>query len=307
MQGTCYLPRLHRAPSLSATLRAASNTPTPAATPSNTASNTPSNSATSTASATFGVTASSTMSRSLTASVSATASLTSSPSLTASPTSSLTATPTPSPSKLCSTPTAAAPFTPGSVLAIRVGDGRAALQTTTVGREVFVDEYDLVSGARIQSIALPTGPAAYAADGTPLATTGCTLNAGVVTDGLPGRAADGSFVAVACYAVPIGGTISSGTAGTKVIYRLFPDGTFAPHTVFTSGATQVRSVATADGTCEWRRAACGWGCGSKRMRPQPRLRRRLTKRQLLALSLSHPFVQGTGWAARSARWRCAAG
>jgi hypothetical protein len=190
------------------------------------------------------------MSRSLSASVSATASLTPSASLTASPPATTTPTPTPSPSKLCSTPTAAVPFTPGSVLAIRVGDGRAALQTSTVGREVFVDEYDVASGARLQSIALPAGPAAYAADGTPLATTGCTLNAGVVTDGLPGRAADGSFVAIACYAVGLGGAITSGTSGTKVIYRLFPDGTFAPHTVFTSGATQVRSVATADGTCE---------------------------------------------------------
>ena len=52
---------------------------------------------------------------------------------------SLTATPTPSPSNLCSLPTGPSggqPLTSGSVLAIRIGDGRSSLQTSSFAREV---------------------------------------------------------------------------------------------------------------------------------------------------------------------------
>lgn len=78
-------------------------------------------------------------------------------------------------------------------------------------------------------------------------TAGCTLNAQYTSDGMTVRAADAGTVYLACYAQPFGATITA--AGLKTIVAIRPDGSVTPHTVFTSGATQIRSVATVDGRC----------------------------------------------------------
>ena len=46
----------------------------------------------------------------------------------------------------------AAPFTPGNLAVLRVGDGAAAL--TSAGTAVFIDEYT-TTGSLVQSLAIP--------------------------------------------------------------------------------------------------------------------------------------------------------
>ena len=131
---------------------APSATPSVSATASLTASGTPSNSPTPTRSATVGATASNTATPpptpSNTASVSNTASDTPSVSLTAS----VSQSPTPTQSVYPSY--GGAPFTPGNLAVLRVGDGLAGLVSTgTVGH---VLEINPASGAVVQTIQLPT-------------------------------------------------------------------------------------------------------------------------------------------------------
>jgi hypothetical protein len=178
-------------------------------------------------------------------------------SVTGSPTASVTATPTPSPSNLCSTPNPSpAPLTPGSVLAIRIGSGRTPLSSSSVAREVYIDELNPATGDRLQSIGpLPDGAPVYHPTTGALVSAGCTLNSQFVTDGYATRSADGFSVALGCYATTVGTSISSSIP--KHVVTVHSDGSVRSRGTWTSGANQVRSVATVDGSAFWAGSSLG--------------------------------------------------
>ena len=138
------------------------------------------------------------------------------------------------------------PFSAGSVLVTRTGDGRTPLAASHVSREAFVDEVNPSTGEIIQSIRFPDGAPVWDAAGNLAGFPGCTLTSQYVTDGMPARAADGTFVAFACYSQGLYAAI--GTAGVRQIVRFNPDGSFASQVLFSSGASQVRGLATVDGS-----------------------------------------------------------
>lgn len=206
------------------------STPTTSGSPSGTRTSTAASSTSATATISSGVSATSTGSVSATATV--------------------TASPTPSSSAFCRGPTgAAAPFSAGSILAIRVGDGRSALQTSTsIAREVFVEEWNPSTNVLVQTIRIPDGAPVYDANGM-LVSAGCGLNAQYVTDGYATRSVDAVSVVLGCFALPVGSTITSATPKNIVLIRA--DGTITSAGVYTSGAAQLRSVATIDGSAFW--------------------------------------------------------
>jgi hypothetical protein len=184
--------------------------PTPSVTASATASNTPSPSAT----MSFG------------SSPSATASITASASATAPP----TVTPTASATPYCAPPGPAVTFTPGNLVLVRVGGGRDAISTDfSVAREVFLDEVT-PGGTLVQTIELPAGPVVLNATGG-LVSSGCTINAAFVNNGLLTRSPDGLSLVLACNALARGEAVT--TTSNKTIVS-----------VSYTGAARVAAVVT---------------------------------------------------------------
>ncbi len=140
---------------------------------------------------------------------------------------------------LSATLPAQAPIAPGHVVALRLGDGAAALGSAAAA--VFLDEYT-AAGSLVQTIALPTS----AAD--------AITNSGTATsEGFLNLSSNGQFLVHAGYrAIP--GTASVVTsAAARVISRVALSGGIDTTTALTDAylASSVRSVATVDGTQFW--------------------------------------------------------
>jgi hypothetical protein len=135
----------------------------------------------------------------------------------------------------------AAPFTPGNVAVVRVGDGTAAL--TTAATAEFVDEYTL-NGTRVQSIALPA-----ADNGTVRAFT----NSGTATSDNITRSADGRYLLLTGYnAVPgtAGIVTSTVTANNRLVARIAADGSVDTNTRISDAfsGSNIRSAVSTDGS-----------------------------------------------------------
>ena len=103
-----------------------------------------------------------------------------------------------------------AAFTPGTVVAYRVGTGAAALSSNAT--EVFLDEFT-PTGTFVQTIALPTSAA-----GNQRALTATGANAGI-SEGLLTRSVDGQYLLLTGYdATP--GTASPAGALPNVVNRV---------------------------------------------------------------------------------------
>jgi hypothetical protein len=98
----------------------------------------------------------------------------------------------------------AAAFTPGSIVAYRVGNGSSAV--STAANPVFLDEY-APNGTLIQSIALPT------TTGTAPLTYPLTASS-TGSEGLLNRSVDGTCLTVPGYAAAAGTAAVAGTAST---------------------------------------------------------------------------------------------
>lgn len=144
----------------------------------------------------------------------------------------------------------AAAFTPGNIVAVRVGDGGAPLSATST--RVFLDEYT-PAGALVQSIALPF----VSVSGSSRA---LTLIGNAASEGYLSRSLNKAMLVVGGYdATPgITGTTVLGSSATynRVICKIGADG--APIIVnalgdaYSGGGTSnFRSVATVDGTAFW--------------------------------------------------------
>lgn len=157
-----------------------------------------------------------------------------------------------------------AAFTPGNLLAYRVGTGAGAL--TNAATAVFVDEFSATTGALVQSIALPTS-----ASGNQHALTAQGTG---TSEGLLTRSADGRYLLLTGYDAAPGTkgamdrAISTTTASAvnRVVGRVDAMGTVDTSTVFQDGFSGdtvstgiIRGVASADGATIW---ASGSGADS---------------------------------------------
>jgi len=145
-----------------------------------------------------------------------------------------------------------APFAPGNIVVLRIGDGVTTLSNT--GSPLFLDEYLInpnppASATLVQSIALPT---VASGDNRP-----CIGSSTGNTEGLLTRSSDRRYLVLTCYGRALGGTGSlSGTAGIavpRVIARIDFEGTINSTTALTDAfsAGTPRSVASDDGTRFW--------------------------------------------------------
>jgi len=135
-------------------------------------------------------------------------------------------------------------FTAGNYVVVRVGDGTAALTSTSTA--TFLQEYSATgTGALVQTIALPTADA-----GTTLALTETGTS---TSDASLARSADGRYLLLPGYNAAAGAvTAVSGTAASatnRVIGRIAADGTFNTSTRISDAfsATNIRGVASANG------------------------------------------------------------
>src|SRR4051794_22318651 len=105
-------------------------------------------------------------------------------------------------------PAAAAPFTSGDLVAVRVGDGSAALSTAAT--QVSLDEFT-TSGGLQQSIALPgVGIVGFRR---------LTLSGTTTSEGALARSADGRYLTLAGYDADVG-TPSVSTTSTATVNRI---------------------------------------------------------------------------------------
>ena len=146
----------------------------------------------------------------------------------------------------------AAPFTPGNLVVLRVGDGAAALANSAAPG--FLDEYT-PAGVLVQSIALPTVDSG--------ANQTCTLRGSTPIDGQLTRSVDGRFLIGGCYDMPLGTASPEGTAVAtfpRVFFRVNSAGVVDTTTYVNNqfNTAAVRSVASLDGGSFW---AVGSGTG----------------------------------------------
>ncbi|ALW85802.1 hypothetical protein AUC43_12290 [Hymenobacter sedentarius] len=141
----------------------------------------------------------------------------------------------------------AAPFTPGNIVVVRVGDGSATL--TSAATATFLLEYT-PAGVLVQTIALPT---AVAGNNSILTNTGSSTSDAVLT-----RSVNGAYLVLTGYDAAVGTLTLTATASAtnnRVIGRVAADGTVDTSTRIsdafsgTSASTaNIRSAATVDGT-----------------------------------------------------------
>ena len=139
----------------------------------------------------------------------------------------------------------AAPFDPGNIVVLRLGDGSGTLGSTAT--PVFLDEYT-TAGDFVQTIALPT---AVADDNRILTMSGTATSEGSLT-----LSADRNYLALAGYDAPVG---TSGITGAnsetinRIVGRVDINGVVDTSTRINDAynGSNIRSVVTDDGTRFW--------------------------------------------------------
>ncbi|WP_426060115.1 T9SS type A sorting domain-containing protein [Hymenobacter sp. B1770] len=136
----------------------------------------------------------------------------------------------------------AAPFTPGNVVVVRVGDGTASLSNAATA--TFLLEYT-PAGVLVQTIPLPT---AAAGTNSILTNTGTSTSDAVLT-----RSVNGAYLVLTGYDAVVGtATLAATTSATnnRVIGRVAANGTVDTSTRLNDGFSggNIRSAATVDGS-----------------------------------------------------------
>ncbi len=138
-----------------------------------------------------------------------------------------------------------APFTPGNIVVVRVGDGSATLNPAATS--VFLDEYT-TDGVFVQSIAVPT------------TTIGIqrrlTLAGNATSEGGLSRSVDGRFLTLAGYDAAVGTASVASTPSittNRVIARVTAAGDIDSSTALTNtySGGNIRSAVTDDGSQFW--------------------------------------------------------
>ncbi|MBH8557764.1 T9SS type A sorting domain-containing protein [Hymenobacter negativus] len=134
----------------------------------------------------------------------------------------------------------AAPFTPGNVVVVRVGDGSAGL--TSAATAVVLLEYT-PAGVLVQSIPLPT-----AVSGTNRI---LTVAGSSTTDAGLTRSADGAYLVITGYDAAPGVAAVAGTAPAttnRIVGRVAADGSIDTSTRLTDATGNLRAGTTVNGT-----------------------------------------------------------
>lgn len=137
----------------------------------------------------------------------------------------------------------AAPFTPGNIVVVRVGDG-GSTALTAAAAPTFLLEYT-PTGTLVQTIALPT--AASGANSI-LTNTGSSSSDALLT-----RSLDGSYLVLTGYDAAVGTASLAGTtaaANNRIIGRVAANGNIDTSTRLGDGFStgNIRSAVTVDGT-----------------------------------------------------------
>jgi len=132
--------------------------------------------------------------------------------------------------------TYASSFTPGDIVIYRVGDGTAALSTTTAA--VFLDEYSPL-GTLVQSIPLTTSGSGV-----------ITAVGNASTEGILTRSQDGEKLIFTGYQIATGSSSATAFAANKVIGVVGLSGVAntSSYSVSDAGATSIRSATSTDGS-----------------------------------------------------------
>ncbi|MDO7848206.1 IPT/TIG domain-containing protein [Hymenobacter sp. M29] len=134
----------------------------------------------------------------------------------------------------------AAPFTPGNLVIMRVGDGTASL--TSAATVAYLQEYT-PAGVLVQTIPLPT---AVSGNNRILTVAGSSS-----TDGGLTRSANGAYLVVGGYDAAPGTTGVAAldpTLNNRIVGRVAADGTVDTSTRLTDATGNLRSAASVDGT-----------------------------------------------------------
>ncbi|MBF9220950.1 T9SS type A sorting domain-containing protein [Hymenobacter ruricola] len=135
----------------------------------------------------------------------------------------------------------AAPFTPGNLVVLRVGDGAASL--TSAATPAYLQEYT-PAGVLVQTIPLPT---ATSGNNRSLTVAGSSS-----TDGGMTRSANGAYLVLAGYDAAPGTAAVAGldpsTGANRIVGRVAADGTVDTSTRLTDATGNLRSAATVDGS-----------------------------------------------------------
>jgi hypothetical protein len=139
-----------------------------------------------------------------------------------------------------------APFAPGNLVVVRVGNGAAALSGSA--QAVFLDEYDRLTGALVQSVPMPTAVSG--------ANRRLTLSGTATSEGALNLSSNGRFLTLAGYDAAVGApNVSTSTTPfvNRVVARVDGAGLIDTTTVITDGynAASIRSAVTDDGTRFW--------------------------------------------------------
>lgn len=201
---------------------APSSSPSPSVSPTGSAASTPSATATSSSTITEGASASATHTADPTPPETPSGSPTASTSASPSTTPSNTRTPPPTLSAYPSY--GGVPFTTGNLAVLKVGDGVAALSAN--GAAGFVLEMNPVTGAIVQTIALPT--VSGLVNGRTLGS--CVFSGTATSDVTFSAFTNGLGLAIGCYSSGVSGTTYSGAWRTAV--ALGADGSIDAGTVF---------------------------------------------------------------------------
>jgi hypothetical protein len=149
----------------------------------------------------------------------------------------------------------AAAFSGGVVIERIGGDAdfmSGATQAAGTATPIFLDEFSLSTGNRIQTIALPTTDPDGAGAQHQITENGNSSNIGFVQ-----RSADGHYLVALGYAVDAGGTglVGSSTTNNRIIARIAPNGTVDTSTGYTDAnsvdvnlAGTPRSATSVDGS-----------------------------------------------------------
>ncbi|WP_424188191.1 ExeM/NucH family extracellular endonuclease [Actinokineospora sp. G85] len=142
-------------------------------------------------------------------------------------------------------PAAAAPFSPGNVVVLRVGAGTGALSSAAA--PVFLDEYT-AAGALVRTIPLPTSTSG---GGRRLTTSGSATSEGALS-----LSQDGRYLTLAGYDTDPGtASVASSTTASvnRVLARVDGEGGVDTTTAVTDAfsGNNVRSATSADGTGFW--------------------------------------------------------
>jgi PEP-CTERM motif len=143
----------------------------------------------------------------------------------------------------------AASFLPGDLVVVQVGADASAAALAGNATDVYLDEYSVLGGARIQQLSLPVTAAN--------AQLALTLTGNSTSEGFLTASSNGQFLTLGGYNAAVGTAAPSGLANNRVIARINLNGTIDTSSLLNDATNgNIRSVVS-DGTNVWAATSAG--------------------------------------------------